>query len=249
MVNKFLVVAFAVTTLFSAYGQEQPSNAATTMRSTGKPNIPGNFVFEFGFNQPFDRDSLFNLNFWGSRTLNIYYQYDIRLFQSKFSLVPGIGVSLERYKFSNLYTLAYTSDGTDEALALVPAYPAIPLSSLRKSMLITNFIDIPVELRFSTRPDDPVRSFKASIGGRIGYLYDAFTKIVYKEEGEKKIIKDKQNFNLTRFRYGTFVKIGAGNISAFAYYNLTPIFKEDEGPLPGKTDMQNFTVGISLSGF
>ena len=249
MTNKSSWLIFIMTVMvFAASGQDLPSNAGSTnIKKSGKPNIPGSFVVDFGFNQPFDKDSLFDIAFWGSRTVNVYYQYDIRLWNSKFSIVPGIGLSLERYKLKNLHTLGYTTSGTEQNLTLLPVYTSLP--DVRKSKLITNYIDIPLELRFSTRPDDPARSFKASIGGRIGYLYDAFTKVNYKENGESKTFKDKQNFNLSRIRYGTFVKIGAGNFSVFAYYNLVPVFEEGEGPLPAKKDMKNFTAGISLSGF
>lgn len=245
MVNKSIgiLIIFMLTMIFTAQSQDLPANTGTSKtRLSGKPNIPGNFVVDFGFNQPFDKDSLFSIGFWGSRTINVYYQYDIRIMNSKFSFVPGIGLSMERYKLKNLYTLGY--DAATQTVALIPPFPAI-----RKSMVVTNYVEIPVELRFSTRPDDPARSFKASIGGRIGYLYDAFSKITYKEEGEKKIFKDKQNFNMSRFRYGVFAKIGAGNFSVFAYYNLVPVFEEGKGPQPAQKEMKNFTVGISLSGF
>lgn len=245
MVNKSIgiLIITTITMIFTAAAQDLPPNQGTSKtRTSGKPNIPGNFVVDFGFNQPFDKDSLFDIGFWGSRTANVYYQYDIRIMNSKFSFVPGIGLSFERYKLKHLDRLGY--DATGETLVLNPGF-----QGMRKSMVITNYIEIPLELRFSTRPEDPARSFKASVGGRIGYLYDSFSKVIYKEEGEKKVFKDKQNFNMNRFRYGVFAKVGAGNFSVFAYYNLVPVFEEGKGPQPAKTDMKNFTVGISLSGF
>src|SRR5690606_30868686 len=85
------------------------------------------------------------------------------------------------------------------------------------------------EIRYSTKPDDPARSFKISVGGRIGYMYDSFTKIKYKENSEVKQLKNKQDFNLTKFRYGLTARIGVGNFSLFGYYNLTPLFEEGKG--------------------
>src|SRR5690606_14594695 len=121
-----------------------------------------------------------------------------------------------------------------------------------KSQLITNFIDIPVELRFTSKPNDPNRAFKIGVGGRIGYMYDAFTKMKYKPAGEEvKQLKDKQNFNLTRFRYGVYGRLGLGNFSLFAYYNLTPLFEEGKGLWENgrPVDFQTITVGISLASF
>jgi hypothetical protein len=114
-------------------------------------------------------------------------------------------------------------------------------------MIVTNFIDVPLEFRFDTNPNDPGRSFHVAIGGRVGYLYDSFDKIKYRSDGETKKIKDKQNFNLSDFRYGASFKIGAGNFTLFSYYNFSPVFREDKGP--EQTDMKNFTVGISISSF
>jgi|SRR5690606_27882397 len=218
-------------------------------RDGDQPDIPGTFVVELGINRGLDAPERFDLGFWGSRTVNIYYTYALRIAESKFSLVPGIGLSLERYKFRNYATLGFNdADGT--VSLLLPSETAI--TGERKSQLITNYIDVPVELRFMTNPSDPNRSFKASIGGRIGYLYDAFTKMKYKVDGEPiKQYKDKQLFNLNRFRYGVSGRIGIGNFSVFGYYNLTPLFKEGEGPAEDGVinDFQTFTVGISLSAF
>jgi hypothetical protein len=201
MMKKCGVLAFlGVIMLSGAFGQ---TTSPDPKKSGGKPNIPGNFVVEFGFNRPLEKDSLFSIGFWGSRTINVYYQRELRLFKSKFSFVPGIGLSMERYKLKNLHTLAYrTTDPTDE-VELVPGNTAV----LRKSMIVTNYIEVPLELRFSTRPNDPARSFKVSAGARFGYLLDSFNKLKYREQGETKIAKDKQRFNMNQFRYGTFVKI------------------------------------------
>src|SRR5690606_41502951 len=101
-------------------------------------------------------------------------------------------------------------------------YPGV-----KKSMLVTNYINVPVEIRFSTPPHDRSRSFRASVGGRVGYLYDSFTKIKYSQDSEVRSIMDKQNYNLRKLRYGAFFKIGIGNIGLITYYNLTPLIDDN----------------------
>ncbi|HEY4653559.1 MAG TPA: outer membrane beta-barrel protein [Cyclobacteriaceae bacterium] len=233
----FLFLAFIV----SKQAMGQDAVPPPEPRPKGLPDIPGSIVLEFGFNQPLDAPDTFDIGFWGSRSVNVYYQLDKRIGSSKFSVHPGFGFSLERYKLKNNYTLA----GTAESTALVPA--ADFYAGVKKSMLITNFVEIPVEIRFSTKPDDPGRSFKVSVGGRVGYLFDSFVKIKYSEDGETRKVKDKQNFNLSKLRYGAFFKLGAGNIGIVSYYNLSTLFDEGEGP--EETEMSNFTIGISLSSF
>lgn len=250
MIKKIVALFALIVILTPAFSQETSTPAQdtppTTAKRSGRPDLPGTFVLELGLNRTNGAPSRFNNGFWGSRTLNIYYQYDIRILHSKFFFVPGVGFSLERFKFKDQSILAYNGD----SLAIIK--PAdLGLSGVKKSQLITNYFEIPVEICFRTRPDDPARSFKISVGGRVGYLFDSFTKVKYKSDGEVKKYKDKQDFQLTKFRYGVSGRIGIGNVSLFGYYNLTPLFESGKGPVQaGKTsDMSTVTIGLSLASF
>src|SRR4051812_8429417 len=100
-------VSVFIFVLAAIAGFSQDSTAVTTTtttpvtpkKKTFRPDIPGSFIVELGINikngiTPPD----FQHGFWGSRTMNFYYQYPIRLFKSNFSINPGIGLSLERWK-------------------------------------------------------------------------------------------------------------------------------------------------------
>ena len=253
IVKKLLFLFCGILLYTSARAQDTTPTAPSqtkSFRSHARPDLPGNFVLEFGFNRPFDKPTNFNPGFWGSRTLNIYYQYEIRILKSNFSFVPGIGFGLERYKFVNNYFL----DNSNGTVTMLPAanFPLGNVGSLKKSQLITNYFDVPVEFRFSTQPEDPSKGFKVSVGGRVGYLFDSFTKIKYSEDGETKKLKDYESFNLNKFRYSLSAKIGIGNFAIFGYYNLSTLFKDGQDPGSGNsatTHMKNFTIGISLSSF
>ncbi len=227
--------------LITLGGAASAQGTSEVTQKKGRPNIPGTFQVDVGFNMPTEKGG-FNTKFFGSSTVNVYYFQDKRLGKSKFSIHPGIGFGLERYKFDSDKTLAYNS-GRD-TVSMVPSV----LPNLKKSKLITNYIDVPLEIRFSTRPDDPNRSFKVSLGFKFGVLYDSFTKQKYSEDGETKKLKDKQNFNLYPIRYGTYLRVGGGNISVYAYYNLSPLFRQGIGP-GGSENINNFTVGLSLAAF
>jgi Outer membrane protein beta-barrel domain len=219
-----------------------------TEKKKGRPDIPGTFQLDLGFNFPSEKAG-FNTSFFGSSTVNIYYFYDMRIGKSKFSIHPGIGFGLERYKFNNFKTLGYNA--TQDTVFMVPSQ----FSNLRKSKLITNYLDIPLEVRFSTRPDDPNRSFKISLGFKVGVLFDSYTKQKYSDDGEKKKVKDKQNFNLYPIRFGPYFRIGGGNLSVFAYYNMSPLFKnggfgEKIGTQQSTPEnINNFVIGVSLATF
>ena len=236
--TKNLSILLLLITLGStAFGQDNPE----VKQKKGRPNIPGTFQVDVGFNLPSEKDG-FNTNFFGSSTVNVYYFYDKRIGKSNFSIHPGIGFGLERYKFNNNKTLGY--DGGMDTVSMVLS----TLPNLKKTKLITNYIDFPLEVRFSTRPDDPNRSFKVSLGFKFGVLYESFTKQKYSQEGEGKKIKDKQNFNLYPIRYGPYLRVGGGNVSVYAYYSLSPLFRPGVGP-GGSENINNFTVGFSLAAF
>lgn len=245
MIKKLAGIIILSGISFMALSQQKTS----TKKTSARPDIPGTFVVELGLNRDISGPSDFSIGLWGSRTVNVYYQYDFRILKSGFSFVPGIGLSLERYKFKNNYTLDYTTSTSGELTMVSPDDATVP--DIRKSQLITNYVDVPVEIRYTLNPDDPSRSFKVAVGGRIGYLFDSFTKVKYKENSEVKKYKDKQDFNLTQFRYGLTGRIGFGNFSLFGYYNLTPLFEEGKGLKENNlsNDFNTLTIGISLSSF
>lgn len=245
------------------------SLAQSAEKRKGRPDIPGTFLIDLGVNRLIKAPNDLKYGLWGSRTINTYYLYDMRIGKSKFSFHPGIGLGMEHFKLQsfNQYlpndtikrlnpTLILDSDGNtafinggnylyDGDTLKQVTYPAT--LGIKKSLLALTYVDVPFEFRFSTNPDDPSRSFKAAIGGRVGYLLGSHTKMKYKENGEFKKLKNEQNFNLSPFRYSVSLRIYIGNFNFFGYYNLNPLFKEDKGPMKTKTN--SFTVGFSLAGF
>lgn len=228
---------------------------ANPEKKVARPDIPGNFMIDVGVNRALDRPNNFRQGFWGSRTVNLYYQYPIRLGKTKFSFNPGIGLSLERWKFTNGFTLRDTVELTSTggiAETQIEQYNLVRGSSIlgvsaRKSMFVTNYVEVPLEFRFDTRPEDIARSFNVAIGGRVGVLYDAFTKLKYEQDGEMITLKNKRNFGLNSIRYGVYLRFGIGGFNWFVNYNLSDTFASGKGP--AGTTMNSFTAGISVNGF
>ena len=241
MLKKLLLIALIVGVFQSTYSQSETDTKEKERK--GRPDIPGTFLIDFGLNFPSNNDVGFNTGTWGSRTLNLYYQHDKRIGQSQFSVHPGLGVGLERYKFNNEKTLAF-----------IPGPPSL-FDTLRmvqgpegtkKSQLIANYFDVLIEFRFSSLPNDPARSFKGSVGFKGGVLMDSFTKLKYREDSETKKLKNKQDWNVTQWRYGLMGRLGFGNISMWGYYSLSEIFEKGKGP--DQAALNTWTFGISLGG-
>jgi hypothetical protein len=225
-----------------------------TVTKTKRPSIPGTFLVDVGVNRALNAGPTWQQGLWGSRTINLYYQYPIRFGRTKFSFNPGIGLSMERWKFTSGAILIDTVELTGNVPSAVQVeqydllrasreYPSLAT----KSMLVTNYLEVPLEFRFDTKPEDIARSFNVAIGGRFGLRLNSFSKLKYEADGEAVKVKDKQRFGLSDFRYGVYTRIGIGGFSWFGFYNLSTMF--DKGKGPQGRDINTLTVGISINGF
>jgi hypothetical protein len=244
-----LVLLFFMVLSGSVLAQEKK------VKTVARPNIPGSFIVDLGINRALGTDSLWKQGLWGSRTVNLYYQYPIRLGRSRFSFNPGVGLSMERWKFKNgamlLDTLELTANG-QVAATQVEQYNLLSPNRVyghlaNKSMFVTNYLEVPLEIRYDTKPEDIARSFNFALGMRFGYLMSAFTKVRYKENGDVVKKKDKFDHGLNQIRYGAYGRIGIGGFNIFGFYNLTNMFEKNKGP--HGHDINTFTVGLSINGF
>ena len=113
---------------------------------------------------------------------------------------------------------------------------------MQRSMLVNNYVEIPLEFRYDSNPEDIARSFNIAAGARFGVLYDSFTKIDYSDNGESKSLKDKQFHGMNPIRYGLYGRAGIGGFSFFTYYNISPMFEANKGP--NYTTMNSVTIGM-----
>lgn len=209
--------------------------------NTKKKDIPGSFMLDFGVNIPTLTSTDFDTQLLGSRTLNLYYYYDIKLpgLLSHFNIIPGIGLGMDRFKFTTNKTLTFEGGNLImDDLGL----------NIRKSQLITNYLDIPVDLRYDFNPKDRLRTAYISVGFKTGFLLNSLTKIKHTDD-DGQVIKDKskQDWNLNSVRYGITTKFGVGNFGLFGNYYLSSFFKNNSGP--SENSINKITIGITLSGF
>ena len=242
-----LLLVSAICLPVMAGDKENPKNTSKAKlepmkirKRNARPDIPGTLLVELGWNILRDNPSEMEIGTLGSRTFNLYYFYNIELpFASgRFELMPGFGVGLDRYRFEDDITLASNND-----------VEIVELEDLdvTKSMLVSNYFDVPLELRFYANPNDKKRSFKVGLGFKAGIRFSSHTKVKYEEDGNNVIEKEKNIFGLNRFRYGVTGRIGIGGINFFYYQSLSELFESGEGPLDSAAT--NVTVGLSFRGF
>lgn len=239
-----LLFCFIFSHALLANGGPDAKEAQDTARykTAASPDFPGSLQVSLGFNFLQDAPEQMDLGFWGSKSVSIYYLYSIRLGDSRFSFNPGFGVGLEKYSFDNDVSLSNVPDS-----AQIQIMPIDGLGEIKKSKLAANYIDIPLELRFHLNKDNFKKSFKIAVGGKIGMRFSSHTKIKFEEDSENKIIKDKESFDLNRFRYGVHGRIGIGGFSLFYYQELSELFKDGKGP--EATSATPFKAGLALDIF
>ena len=178
-----------------------------------------------------------------SRGLNVYVMTD-RPFKGApgFSVGLGIGVGS-----SNIFFKKMSVDVKATSTRL-PFTAIDSTNHFKKYKLSMSYLEIPVELRFSSNPASSGKSWKIAIGGKVGTLINLHTKGKDLQDKNNKAINsyiakenNKKYFNGTRLM-GT-ARIGYGIFSLFGAYQVNNILKEGAGP-----DMKLYQVGISLSG-
>ncbi|MDN5215502.1 outer membrane beta-barrel protein [Fulvivirgaceae bacterium BMA12] len=240
VISFFIVLFLSLGTFAFENGDD---NDKKKKKINARPDLPGTFLVDLGFNFLMDNPDNMDMGFWGSKVINFYYYWHIPIGKSNFSIGPGIGVGLEKYSFDNNNTLALDNDGET---VIVEIANILEDSDIKKSKIAANYIDIPLEFRFHLNKEDHSRGFRAAIGGKVGFLFDGHTKIKYEQDGDNKKLKQKENYNLQRLRYGVSARIGFPGINLFGYYSLSELFENDKGPEDTATTSLNLGISFSL---
>src|ERR1700712_1001187 len=74
--RRFSVLLVLILASFSVFAQEK-------VKKIARPDIPGSFIVDLGLNRGSHTPANWRQGLWGSRTLNVYYQYPLRLLKSK----------------------------------------------------------------------------------------------------------------------------------------------------------------------
>jgi Outer membrane protein beta-barrel domain len=178
-----------------------------------------------------------------SRGLNLYVMMD-KPFKSnpRLSAAFGVGVSTSSIFFKNT-GINVKASGTK-----LPFSNLDTLNHFKKYKLAMAYLEIPVELRFSSKPDNNNKSLKFALGAKVGTLLNVHTKGKTLLDGNGKTISaytekesSKRFFNTTRLSLTG--RVGYGIYSLFASYQVNNLFKDGAGP-----DIRPLQVGITISG-
>jgi len=220
-------------------GNPQPTKASS---SNNQPRSNDHFLMQFGYTgwtgAP---DSIKTKGF--PRTFNAYLMIDFPFKTNPhWSAAIGAGVATDAIYLD------------ESSVAITGTTPDLVFKNLsdtnhfKKYKLATAYAEAPVELRYSSNPDDNKNSVKAALGIKVGMLLDVHTKGKTMQNKADQVVYDykeklfnKGYFNKTRI--AATARLGYGHFSLFATYSLTPLFKEGVA-----ATIRPYTIGLTLSG-
>ncbi len=178
-----------------------------------------------------------------SRGANVYLMLD-KPFKGNqhFSLAFGVGVGTSNIFFKKMEV---------DIASLNPVLPFRATDSsqnYKKYKLSTAFLEVPLEVRFSSNPANSNKAWKGALGVKGGVMLNAHTKgkTLRSKDGAtinsaaSKVLS-KSYFNTSRL--AATARVGYGIFSLFGAYNLTSLFKSGVA-----ADMKLYQVGFTISG-
>jgi hypothetical protein len=239
--KKIFVLVISSLVVTSIFAQDEPKP-----ESKKKPNLTGrandHFLLQFGVTNWAGRpDSIKTKGL--SRSFNMYFMFDFP-FKSNphFSVGIGAGIGTDNIYFDKTYV------GIKDATSTLRFQDVSDTNHFKKYKLTTAILEAPLELRFSSNPASSNKSYKASLGIKVGTLLNVHTKgktwqsasggtlLAYTEKQTSKRFYNSNRFVAT-------ARLGYGVFSVFGAYQLNTLFKEGLGP-----DVRPYTIGLTLSG-
>lgn len=171
-------------------------------------------------------------------TFNTYLCYDFPIKKSKLSFAAGIGINTN-IAYLDKQVISFNDTGVRGA----QAHFIDDTKSYKRYKFATAYLQAPFELRYFGNTDNRNTGFKAAIGLQVGTLLGAHTKGLRSVEGTN--IKDKENTKryISPWNFAATARVGYANFCLFASYNLTPVFKDNAGPV-----ITPASIGICITG-
>jgi len=152
----------------------------------------------------------------------------------------GIGTSHHFFNRMNADITGITPKLRFNSLDTLPRFSKYKIS--------TSYLELPIEIRYFSKPENPNKSVKIAIGVKVGTLLDAHSKGKTLVNGAGTKLKDyteklssKSYFNSTRL--AATARFGYANFTVFGSYNITQVFKDKVA-----ANMSLLQVGMTFSG-
>ncbi len=243
--KKIVFVVISCMFFSYAFSQDTPPATATNNKALQLKNRPGDhFMIQLSSDHWTGMpDSISSHQKGFSRGFNAYFMLD-KPFKSspQYSIGIGAGISTSNIVFNKMNVDLKSSN------TLLPFTPVDSTNHFKKYKLATSYLEIPLEFRFTSKPLNVNKSFKAALGLKAGTLINAHTKGKNLQDKNNNLVNSytlkensKRFINSTRFM--VTARVGYGIFSLFGTYQLNNVLKDGAGP-----NMKLYQVGLTLSG-
>ncbi|RYY85039.1 MAG: PorT family protein [Chitinophagaceae bacterium] len=240
--RKLFLVALTLMVSGVVMAQSDSTVKRNMLSSRGLPKGNDHFMVQVGYTQWSGTPDTVNTG-GIPRSLNIYFMmaFPFRT-NPHLSAAIGLGVGSDNIFFKN------TEIGIRDNNSTITFRNVADTNHFKKYKLTTDYLEVPLELRWTARPEDDAHSFKVALGVKVGLLLNAKTKGKTLQDRAGNTINDykEKEFSKRFFNSQRLVahgRIGYGHFGLFASYQVSQVFKENLGP-----NVHPFTIGFTLTG-
>ncbi len=151
-------------------------------------------------------------------------------------LVTGLGIYFQSYRLNKNTSIERLPNDK-----IVPQY--LYFDDNQKSKLSLVSLMLPVLVEFQIPINHYENRLYFSAGPYLACRLSSQTKIKYRTDKKQKL-KVPDHYSLYNWKYGMMFRAGYRWINVFAIYEITPLFKENKGPV-----LTPFTFGFTLLQF
>ena len=245
--KKFLLIAAAFSFSLFTYSQEKPTTKKkdwSKVKLTNRAN--DHFMVQLGITKWSGKPDSINTKGL-SRSFNFYVMIDMPFkTDPRFSVAfgPGFGTDHIFFDKTNITTINHQKPLEFQNVA--------DTNHFDKYKLVNAFLELPVELRFSSNPENSNKSFKIALGAKVGVQVSSHTKgkrwvdkngTLIAGFDDKYVQKNKDKYFFNGNRLVGMFRIGYGNLSLHGTYQIGSLIKEGLGP-----QVKPYSIGLTLSG-
>jgi hypothetical protein len=238
--RKLLFILLVVGISTSSFAQTVPTAKTSTLGGRAADH----FMIQLGTNfltgAP---DSIKTYVKGFNRSANVYFMYDKQFKTNpKLSIGIGLGIGTTNIYFNKMEARIGANT------AKLPFIRTDTGNNYKKYKIATAFLEIPLELRFMSKPNDPNKSIKGALGVKVGTMINAHTRAKNLQNAAGARFNSytqketaKAFFNTTRISLTG--RIGYGIYSLFGSYAITNMFKDGVAP-----EIKTVQIGFCISG-
>lgn len=170
---------------------------------------------------------------------NAYLCYDFPIKKSHMSFATGVGINTSVVYLDKQMLVVNDTSTLGGAAARIIADP----TPGKRYKTVTTYLQAPFELRYFSNNLNRNKGFKAALGVTVGAFLGAHTKELTSVSGTTIRYKENTKRYYSPWNFAATARIGWGNLSVFGSYNITNVFKDNNGPA-----LTPASVGICITG-